>query len=332
MSYLLCMDESGHDHGAAPFEVRGGICVHATNVWALTQKIKGLEFFCFGDHLHHYRSEDKGEAPELKGKKLLKSKKFTLAGQNPNPLGDQERQELCRRLLAKGVRKESPTRDELTAVGKASLLFCDQLLRVLHDHDVVIFASRIPRGTDRPKQDSEALIRKDQFFLFERFDRFLRAERETGILILDESDKALDRKYVNSLERLFRNHETARRFTKTIVPNPFFVASDMSYLVQAADIVLYILNWGFRLTLRDAAPPRMELENLDAGRIKAMTDRRRVRTGERSFTSYSVFDVRDPWEYRERDKEKEGNAFGAVFRAPRGRASTDILREEQREE
>src|SRR5438552_758337 len=102
MSYLLCMDESGHDHGSAPFEVRGGICVHATNVWALTQKIKGLEFFCFGDHLDHYRSEDKGEAPELKGKKLLKSKKFTLAAQNHARLGDAERQELCRRLLAKG--------------------------------------------------------------------------------------------------------------------------------------------------------------------------------------------------------------------------------------
>lgn len=268
----------------------------------------------------------------MKGKKLLKVKKFTLANQDPSPMADEDRQELCRRLLAKGVRGESPARPELTAFGRASILFCDHLLRVLLDHDVMVFASRIPRGTDRPKHTHEGLVRKDQFFLFERFDRFLRANKETGILILDESEKELDRKFVNSLERLFRRHEAARRFTRTIVPNPFFVASDMSYLIQAADIVLYILNWGFRLSSSDPAPPRMELERLDSGRIRAMIDRRQASSGGKRFTSYSLFDVSDPWEYRAPQKEKEGNAFGAVFRAPRGRASDPILRKTPPEE
>jgi hypothetical protein len=313
------MDESGHDHRSAPFEVRGGICVHVGNVWSLTQKIKGLEYFCFGDHLHNYKSEDKDTAPELKGKKLLKTKKFTLARQSSVRLPDAERQELCRRLLAKGVRKESPTRDELTAFGQGSTRFADELLRILLEHNVAVFASRIPRGTDRPREKQEGLIRKDQFFLLERFDRFLRDQGQMGILILDESDKDLDRKYVSSLDRLVRNHETAKRFTETIVPSPFFVASDMSYLIQAADIVLYLLNWGFRLSSRAPSPERMELEALDGGRIGKMVHRRQVRSGSKQFTSYSVFDVNDPWETRE--MKREGNAFGAVFRAPRGRAS-----------
>ena len=29
--------------------------------------------------------------------------------------------------------------------------------------------------------------------------------------------------------------------------SPFFVASDMSYAVQAADVCMYCVNWGFRL-------------------------------------------------------------------------------------
>ncbi len=31
------------------------------------------------------------------------------------------------------------------------------------------------------------------------------------------------------------------------VPTPFFVASDMAYPVQAADLAIYCINWSFRL-------------------------------------------------------------------------------------
>lgn len=319
LPYYKCMDESGHDHKSAPYEVRGGICVHVSKVWALTQKIKGLEYFCFGDHLHHYKADDKETAPELKGKKLLKTKKFTLAHQSERLFPDADRQELCRKLLAKGVRKEPPTRDELTALGQASLRFVDELLRILLEHDVVIFASRIPRGIERPKHSTGDIVRKDQFFLLERYHRFLRAQGEMGILILDESDKDLDRRYVSSLERLVRHHETAKGFVTTIVPSPFFVASEMSYLIQAADIILYVLNWGFRVSSNAPAPARIELEQLDGGRIRKMIDDRRVSAGKRQFYNHSVFDVNEPWESK--GTKKVGNAFGAVFRARQGRAS-----------
>ncbi len=307
------MDESGHDHVNSPYEVRGGICVHASNAWSLIQKIQKYEYFCFGAHLNDFKSE-------IKGEKLLRSKRFTFARQIPEDFRDDVRQELCRKLLSKGVRKESPSREELTAYGKASLLFVDGLLNILQDHNCKVFASRIPRGTGYPPDGRENLVRKDQYFLFQRFDKFLKASRESGVLVMDETDKQEDRRYVRSLHRLFVGHEGARRLTQTILPNPFFVASDMSYLVQAADVILYMLNHGYRLTRRDAAPHRMEIEHLDNGRIRRMVDIRKLSDhNRRYFTCYSVFDVNDPWEYRERIEE--GNAFEAVFRAPRGRAS-----------
>ena len=33
MSWLLFLDESGHDHKQLPYEVRGGIALHARQLW-----------------------------------------------------------------------------------------------------------------------------------------------------------------------------------------------------------------------------------------------------------------------------------------------------------
>ena len=32
-----------------------------------------------------------------------------------------------------------------------------------------------------------------------------------------------------------------------MVPSPFFVSSEMTHPVQAADLCIYTINWGFRL-------------------------------------------------------------------------------------
>lgn len=52
MSYLLCLDESGHDHKNAPYEVRGGIALHARKLCPFVQAMKKLEQSCYGDALH----------------------------------------------------------------------------------------------------------------------------------------------------------------------------------------------------------------------------------------------------------------------------------------
>lgn len=50
------------------------------------------------------------------------------------------------------------------------------------------------------------------------------------------------------------------------MPAPFFVSSDMAYPVQAADLAIYCVNWGFRLPSRGMeAPVRREIAD-DYGR------------------------------------------------------------------
>jgi len=90
-------------------------------------------------------------------------------------------------------------------------------------------------------------LRKDHVFLFQRFFYMLEAEKKFGLLIMDETEKCEDRRFVKRLETYFTKTQTGRYRTSWIVPSPLFVASDMAYPVQAADVCLYVINWGFRL-------------------------------------------------------------------------------------
>jgi len=64
MSWLLFLDESGHDHKNCPYEVRGGISIHASKLWPFVQQLQTAEFAAFGASLREY-------SKELKGSKLL---------------------------------------------------------------------------------------------------------------------------------------------------------------------------------------------------------------------------------------------------------------------
>ena len=119
---------------------------------------------------------------------------------------------------------------------------------MLVSHEAVLFAVAIPCGAVKPTTyAAEEFLRKDHVFLLERYYYFLETRNEPGLLVLDETDKAEDREFVRRLERYFTRTQTGRYRASRIVPTPFFVSSDMTYPVQAADISLYCLNWGFRL-------------------------------------------------------------------------------------
>jgi hypothetical protein len=60
MSWLLFLDESGHDHKQLPYEVRGGIAIHARELWPFVQTMQRLELDCFGCQLGQYQKELKG--------------------------------------------------------------------------------------------------------------------------------------------------------------------------------------------------------------------------------------------------------------------------------
>jgi hypothetical protein len=64
---LLFVDESGHDHGEAPYEVLAGVAVSERDLWNLIQAIRAAELEFFGIHMTEV-------GIEFKGKKLLKNK------------------------------------------------------------------------------------------------------------------------------------------------------------------------------------------------------------------------------------------------------------------
>lgn len=240
MSWLLFLDESGHDHKQLPYEVRGGVALHAGEVWPFVQAMQRLELDSFGCQLDLYRKE-------LKGSTLLDRKRYRFANQ-ANAMVAEARRKHARGFLTKGLEKKNPTRDEFTAYGQACLEMARGIFQLLRDHHAVLFASAIPRNVSKPATfEADEYLRKDQVFLFERFFYFLEAKQEHGLLVMDEVEKVADRRFVRRMEDYFRKTQTGRYRTAWIVPTPLFVSSDMTYPVQAADVVIYCVNWGFRL-------------------------------------------------------------------------------------
>jgi hypothetical protein len=253
LSWLLFLDESGHDHHSMPYEVRGGIALHASELWPFVQDVQRLELASFGSVLHQFKKE-------LKGCKLLDKDRFKFAAQGP-AMADEERRKHCRGFLTKGLEKKSPTRNEFTAYGQACLEMARGMFQLLRDYNAKLFAAAIPRSTTRPPTfEAIEFLRKDQVFLLERFFYFLEHEKQHGLMVMDEVEKAEDRRFVRRLENYFSKTQTGRFRSSWIVPTPFFVSSDMTYPVQAADLAIYCTNWGFRLPTRGMdAPTRPEI-------------------------------------------------------------------------
>lgn len=254
MSYLLFLDESGHDHRSVPYEVRGGVALHAGRTWSFIQAMTHLEESAFGGPLQRYHIE-------IKGRTLLDKDRFAWAKQGPT-LNDDQRRRHAMSFLNAGVKKRVPRRIAFTAYGQACLLMARGIYRLLLDHEAVLFASAIPSSARKPATfEAKDYLRKDHAFLLERYSCFLARQREYGLLVMDETDKGLDRQYVKRLEQYFTRTRTDRQRSAWVVPAPLFVSSDMTYPVQAADVCIYCINWGFRLpSIGMDAPTRPEIE------------------------------------------------------------------------
>ncbi|NOQ23257.1 MAG: DUF3800 domain-containing protein [Candidatus Aegiribacteria sp.] len=292
MSYLLFLDESGHDHRTMPYEVRGGIALHISKLWPFIQSVQRLELASFGTPLHQFRTE-------LKGCKLLDKDRFKWAQQGPQ-MAEEERRKHCRGFLTKGLEKKPPTRSEFTAYGQASLEMATGIFELLSQHGANLFATMIQRGVTKPNTfEAKDFLRKDQVFLFERFFYFLEQEQQYGLLVMDEVEKTEDRRFVKRLEAYFRKTEPGRYRSTWIVPTPLFVSSDMTYPIQAADLAIYCVNWGFRLPSRGMnAETRPEIaDNYGRWLAQLQFEGKGNRDGV-SFNSYGIVFVSDPYESR----------------------------------
>ena len=289
MSWLLFLDESGHDHKSMPYEVRGGVALHAGKLWPFAQAMQRLELTAFGCQLHEFRKE-------LKGSTLLDRKRFRFAEQSA-PLVPEARRKHCRAFFTKGLQHKSPARDEFTAYGQACLDMARGMMQLLRDHGAVLFATAVPRTMTRPVEPKlDELLRKDHVFLLERYFYFLEAQRDFGLLVMDEVDKAEDRKFVRRLEAYFSKTHKGQYRTAWIVPTPFFVASDMTYALQAADLCIYCVNWGFRLPSQGMdAPTRQEIADEFGPWLSRLQFRGQGHEGGQVFDTFGIRFVANPY-------------------------------------
>lgn len=291
MSYLFFMDESGHDHRQMPYEVRGGFAIHASKLWSFIQSLVELEQACFGAKLSSFGSE-------IKGEKLLKKPRFKYAQQRPE-FDDERRRTLCRSFFHKGANKIQQNRDELAAHGQACLRLAQGVFQLLRSHDCKVLAAAIPKGAPRTAVAADAdLLRLDLQRLFERYFYLLDEKDETGLIVMDQTDKTADRRIAEVWERYFKKTITGRRRSDRIIPSPFFVSSDMAYPVQAADLVIYAINWGFRVPGVWTGEVRPEIADTFGGIINLLQFRTQTIYDGKEYTVYGINLVHEPFNRR----------------------------------
>jgi hypothetical protein len=237
---FLFVDESGTDGRSSPYEVLTGVTVDESSLWPLICAIHRAEVIFFGQRLSK-------EGVELKAMDLLKRKVFRHAAQLP-PFDSANRTALARDALVEGAsaraeaRTSRHTRNQLTALAQAKLGFVHEVFTLCSKHGCRAFASMVVRGA--PRRPNHNYLRKDYAFLFERFHYLLEEINHHGFLVLDELDQSLNQKLVATMHAYFDETATGRMRAMRIMPEPFIVRSDLTTIVQVADLAAYVIAWG----------------------------------------------------------------------------------------
>jgi len=269
---LLFLDESGSDHRAMPYEVNGGIAIDESRLWSFICAVGEVQDAPFGGRLralapHH----------EFKAKNLLATDKFRFAEQGP-PMDDTQRRGRARGfLLQSSSDRCRPRRSDFTAYGQACLTYVRELLSLCAEYDVKVFAA-ISDPETLTRMDTLSL-RSDLAVMFERYGEHVlqRAgsvedpvQSDIGFVVFDELERGQCRRLLHQMENFFLRTRRGRALRHTIIPEAFFVHSDLTTGTQVADIVIYILNWAYRSDRlnkplrRELAPYAAQIEPLIA--------------------------------------------------------------------
>lgn len=281
IAYFLFIDESGHDRRASPYEVLAGITVRDTDLWRLIQDIHDLERRFFGGRYSH-------GPRELKGSNILKRKVFNHLALNCT-VNDPDVPGLARRALDQG--HGAPV-EALKALAIAKTRYVEAVFQCCTRYNCRVFASVVE--TDAPSSTLDGL-RKDYAYLFQRFYHYLLDEGgdHQGIIVFDELEKSKSHLLLDQAHRYFRDTMTGQAYAGLIVPEPFFVHSDLTTGIQIADLVAYCISWGFRIPDRMAKPARLELDAY-VRRIAAMRHRSEISRGNGdSFFVWSIAHITD---------------------------------------
>jgi hypothetical protein len=183
------------------------------------------------------------------------------------------------------------------------------IFEIIYRCDAKLFASMIPQGIDKPStKTQEYFLRKDHVFFLERYYHFLESKNEDGLIVMDETDKASDRNFVSKLQCYFSKTQQGRLRSTRILPSPFFVSSDMAYSVQAADLAIYCINWGFRLESSGInSEVRPEIREKFSPWINKLQFHGERIEGDKKYQLHGIVFVPDPYESRtDRVSNKKG--------------------------
>ena len=219
-------------------------------LWPIIKQLTDVQEHHFG--IRRFREF----GAEAKARKLLKKKVFRHAEQMPL-IPTVPRRKLTRDVLKNGV---NATMEQLTALGQAKIAYCEHVLEICKNYKCVAFASIVPINAERPVGD---FLRKDYSFLFERYFHFLSIyEHDSiGIVVFDELEKIKSHILINQMTDYFIRTRKGRIRSRLVVPEPLFVHSDLTTMIQMADIIAYVIAWGVRIP-RMNAPHRSELNRL----------------------------------------------------------------------
>ena len=280
MAWFLFIDESGHDRVASPYEVLAGIAIHDRKLREVIDQLHKAEIRCFG------RRYSDGPR-ELKGKKLLKRKVFRQRDLTADFKGMDVRT-LARAALDDGARADAPM---VKALALAKLDYVASVFEICARFGCRAFASIVETDAYPTVGDG---LRKDYAYLFERFFYFLedRPVPEQGVVVFDELEKSKSHLLIDQMYRYFSETAVGQHRASQIIPEPFFVHSDLTTGVQIADLVAYVISWGFRMP-RMTKPRREELADF-ANQVARLRYRAvRERQGKPEFEIWSFALITD---------------------------------------
>ncbi len=246
---LFFIDESGTDHKEAPYEVLAAISVKENTLWNIIQAIQEAE-------IKHFGSPIINAGLELKGKKLLKRKIFRQASQL-DTIESSERITYVKNFLDKSKKNEELNKKEFTAYAQAKIAFVDNILDICASYGIKIFASIVDPSSPIPDGN---MLRKDYAFLFERIFYYLEDLQDHGIIVFDELEKTKSTLLLGQMRHYFLETYKGRTRSSKIIPEPFFVHSDLTTAIQIVDIIAYCINWGFRIEEKMNKSTRKEIE------------------------------------------------------------------------
>ena len=120
-------------------------------------------------------------------------------------------------------------------------------------------------------------------------------------MVFDELERSQSHLLIDQMRRYFAHTTVGRHRSNRIIPEPFFVHSDLTTGVQIADLVAYVILWGFRMPTMNK-PARTELSQLSRQVAGLRYLATRERLGNPDFEIWSFAHVSDLRTQAEREE------------------------------